>query len=97
MIVIETKDSRKSLTPDHSGQARGYAMWMRCAYYIITNGIETDIWLFRGAVQQDIRVLHFHRSELQEVWPSLAAKLARNTVLSYKRAMDQAADHLGAT
>ena len=95
LIVVETKDSRRAITADHAGQARGYAMWTRCPYYVVTNGMELDVWLFRGAVQQDVRILHADRGELKAAWPSLYAKLSREAVVGYKKAMEEAADHLG--
>jgi hypothetical protein len=97
LIVVETKDSHKLLTADHTGQARSYAMWTRAPYYVVTNGVDTEVWLFRGAVQQDIRILPFARTEIKSIWPSLHAKLSRDAVVGYKHAMDEAADRLGET
>lgn len=90
LIVVEAKESRHPLTRDHAGQARGYAIWTRSPYYLITNGLDTQVWFFRGAVQQDIMMDQFSRSELRSAWSRIYHRLCREAVADYKRQQESA-------
>jgi len=85
LIVVEAKRSGSVLTADAAGQARGYAMWTGTPYYLVTNSHEVQVWLFRSAVQSDVRLMKFERSDLRSVWADLHAKLSKPAVVEYKR------------
>jgi hypothetical protein len=84
LFVVETKRSEKILTEDAVGQARGYAMWLNAPYYLVTNGDEIRTYLFRGAVQADVLLLSFRRSEMRQHWESLYRTVSREAIVLYK-------------
>lgn len=90
LLVVEAKRTRRLLTDDAVGQARGYAMWLTTPYYLVTNGEELRVYLFRGAVQSDVLMVTCQRSELRQHWPDIYAKLHKDAVIEYKRRVGQA-------
>ena len=57
--MVEAKRAERILTEDAVGQARGYSLWLTAPYYLITNGDELRLYLFRGAVQADVQLMAF--------------------------------------
>ena len=84
LLIIETKKSEKILTEDAVGQARAYAMWLTPPYYMVTNGDELRLYLFRGAVQPDIILMSFKRADLLQNWVTLYKTINKQTVIEYK-------------
>ncbi len=84
LLVVEVKRSDAPLKADAAGQARGYAIWTTAPYYLVTNGRESEVWLFRSAVEPDVRLMRFEQSQLRDVWPELQATLGRAAVVAFK-------------
>lgn len=84
LLVVEAKRSEKILTEDAIGQARGYAMWLSTPYYIVTNGDDIRVYLFRGAVQPDVMLMTMKRAELRDQWISLYHTLNKGSVIDFK-------------
>jgi hypothetical protein len=71
LLIVEAKKTTRPVTEDAVGQARAYAMWLITPYYIVTNADDIQVWLFRGAVQPDVKVMSFKRSDLRKHWATL--------------------------
>ena len=71
LLIVEAKKTTRALTEDAVGQARGYAMWLITPYYIVTNADEIQVWLFRGAMQPDMKRMSFKRGDLRSHWVTL--------------------------
>lgn len=84
LLVIEAKRMGNFLTEDAVGQARAYALWLTTPYYLATNGEDIRVYLFRGAVQPDVMLMHFGRKELADNWASFYQKLNRTSVIEHK-------------
>ena len=92
LLVVEAKKTERILTEDAVGQARAYAMWLTTPYYLVTNGEDLRLYLFRGAVQSDVLLMSFRRSELAQMWPALWQTLNRATVIEYKEKLRKVLD-----
>jgi hypothetical protein len=92
LLVVEAKKTERILTEDAVGQARAYAMWLTTPYYLVTNGEELRLYLFRGAVQSDVLLMSFHRNELAPQWPALWQTLNREAVIEYKEKLRKVLD-----
>jgi hypothetical protein len=84
LLIVEAKKSLRSLTEDAVGQARAYALWLVTPYYFVTNGEELRVYVFRGAVQPDVMLMSFKRSEFREHWVQFYQTLNKDAVVSYK-------------
>lgn len=84
LLIVEAKKTEKILTEDAVGQARAYAMWLSVPYYLVTNGEDIRVYLFRGAVQPDVMLMNFKRGDLRQQWPALYQTLNKTAVLEYK-------------
>ena len=84
LLIVETKRTGKILTEDAVGQANSYALRLTTPYYIVTNGDDIRVYLFRGAVQPDVLLMNFKRGELKEHWSALHKNLNKSAVLEYK-------------
>ena len=89
LLVIEAKKTEKILSEDATGQARAYAMWLTVPYYVVTNGEEIRVSLFRGAVQADVLLMSFKRADLRQQWPALYQTIGKEAVLAYKQKLAQ--------
>jgi hypothetical protein len=84
LLVIEAKKAERILTEDSVGQARAYAMWLTTPYYVVTNGEDIRVYLFRGAVQPDVLLMNFKRADLRQQWRTLYEALNKKDVIAYK-------------
>lgn len=84
LLVVEAKKLDKMLTEDRAGQARSYANWVTSSYYLITNGDEIWVYLYRGPVQPDVKLMTFRRAELRLHWAMLYQTLNKAAVIEYK-------------
>lgn len=84
LLVVEAKKTTRPLTEDAVGQARAYAMWLITPYYVVTNADEVQVYLFRGAMQPDVRTMRFKRSDLREHWDMLYGSINKAAVIDYK-------------
>ena len=85
LLIVEAKKTTRSLTEDAIGQARGYAMWLITPYYMVTNADEIQVWLFRGAMQPDVKRMSFKRSDLRQHWATLYELINKAAVIDYKQ------------
>lgn len=84
LFVIEAKRPGRSLDADAQGQARSYALWLTVPYYVVTSGVETIVYAFRGGIAQDLPLLAAKQAELAAKWDDLAARLSRHAVIAQK-------------
>jgi hypothetical protein len=89
LVIVEAKKTGKQITEDTTGQARSYATWLSTPYYLITNGDDIRIYLFRGAVLPDVSVMTFTRAELRENWEMLCRTLTKPAVVNYKERLNK--------
>lgn len=73
------------LRPAGGDLARAYAMWLITPYYIVTNAEEIQVHLFRGAMQPDVRLMSFKRSDLRRHWATLYESINKAAVIDYKQ------------
>ncbi len=85
LLIVEAKKTTRALTEDAVGQARGYAMWLITPYYMVTNADEIQVWLFRGAMQPDVKRMSFKRSDLRKHWAALYELMNKSAVIDYKQ------------
>lgn len=85
LLVVEAKTSEKKLTEDAIGQARSYASELSTPYYIITNGNQILVFLFRGGLVEDNQIMNFSRQELRERWQEFYNILSKASVIETKR------------
>lgn len=84
LLIVEVKKSGKIITEDAVGQARAYAMWLTPPYYLVTNGDEIRVYLFRGAVQPDVMLTTLKRTDLRQHWAMLYKILNKTAAIEYK-------------
>jgi hypothetical protein len=84
LLIVEAKRTERILTEDAVGQARAYAMWLCTPYYIVSNGDEVRVYLFRGAIQPDVILMTFRRSDLREHWSALYQAVSKPAVIQRK-------------
>jgi hypothetical protein len=89
LLIVEAKRSEKILTEDATGQARAYALWLSTPYYIVTNGDDVRVYLFRGAVQPDIMLMSFKRIDMRQQWGNLYQTLNKNAVIEFKEKLSK--------
>lgn len=89
LLIVEAKRMEKILTEDAIGQARGYAIWLSTPYYVVTNGNEVRVYLFRGAIQPDVMLMTFKRSELRQQWAALYQTLNKRAVIDFKEKLSR--------
>jgi hypothetical protein len=89
LLIIEAKKTERILTEDAVGQARAYAMWLSVPYYLVTNGDDIRVYLFRGAVQPDVILMNFKRSDLRQQWGALYQTLNKDAVIEYKEKLSK--------
>jgi hypothetical protein len=89
LLVIEAKKIERILTEDAVGQARAYALWLTTPYYLVTNGEDMRVYLFRGAIQPDVVLMSFNRRQMGENWSALYRTLHKDSVIEYKARWQQ--------
>ena len=88
LLVVEAKKSNKIITDDAIGQARAYSMWLSPPYFVVTNGNEIHVYLFRGAVQSDMLIINLNRNDLRLNWDQLYKTLNKASVIERKSVLD---------
>lgn len=89
LLIVEAKSSKKPINDDNVGQARSYCQYLFTPYYLVTNGEEIRVYLFRGSVQSDLPLMNFNRRELRQNWAFLYKNLNKSAVLQYKSKLKQ--------
>ncbi len=90
LIVLEAKRAERQLTEEIASQARSYALWMTTPFYLLTNGNELKVFMFRGALQADVNMLTTARERLEEDWSRLAQLIAKPSARDYKDRLAEA-------
>ncbi|WP_104992435.1 type I restriction enzyme HsdR N-terminal domain-containing protein [Deinococcus sp. NW-56] len=88
LLVVEAKRTGKRLT-DHVAQARSYAMFLHSPYYLLTNGDDLRVFLYRSPIEADVEVYNSHRNALRENFADLYRLIGRAAVVDYRRAVAQ--------
>jgi len=89
LLIVEAKGSTKLINEDNVGQARSYCQYLFTPYYIVTNGEEVRVYLFRGSVQRDVPLMNFRRADLKQNWSFLYKNLNKSAVIQYKQKLKQ--------
>jgi hypothetical protein len=85
LIIVEAKKLGRPITRDAIGQARSYALWLTPAYYLVTNGDTIRLYLFRGAIGDDVPVKTFERSDMQQHWNLLHETIGKAAAIERKQ------------
>jgi hypothetical protein len=89
LLIVEAKKTERILTEDAVGQARAYAMWLSTPYYIVSNGDEVRVYLFRGAVQPDVMLMTFKRGDLRQNWGKLYQTVGKQAIIEHKEKLSK--------
>lgn len=84
LLVVEAKNLGKNLQ-DHIGQAKSYAMFLGTPYFLVTNGDEIRVCLYRSPIESHIEVFKATRLELPSTFPSLYNLVSKEAIIEYKR------------
>ena len=84
LLVIEAKKSDKIILDNAVGQARAYSMWLSPPYFLVANGDEIRVYMFRGAVQSDVLIMSLNRRDLRNNWTKLYQTLNKAAVIERK-------------
>ncbi|MFC4637691.1 type I restriction enzyme HsdR N-terminal domain-containing protein [Deinococcus hohokamensis] len=86
LLVVEAKRSGKRLS-DAVGQARSYAMFLSSPYYLLTNGDELRVYLYRSPIEADVELLITTRATLRDAFAELHRLISRPATVEYRRVM----------
>ncbi len=90
LLLIEAKSNTKKINNDDVAQARYYCRELHTPYYIVTNGDEIRVFLYRGSFHQpDHPLMNFKRDELKQNWNFLYTNLNKTAILQYKQKLKQ--------
>jgi hypothetical protein len=84
LLVVEAKNVGKNIV-DHIGQARSYAMFLGTPYFMVTNGDEIRVFLYRSPIESDVEVFKSHRKDLVTTFKSLYNIICKRAIVGYKR------------
>lgn len=84
LLVVEAKNMGKKLA-DHIGQARSYAMFLGTPYFIVTNGDDIRVFLYRSPIESDVEVFKSTRRDISSTFHALYNLVSKQAVLEYKR------------
>ena len=73
-MLVECKRPGRPLDPA-AGQVRSYALWVRPAYYVITNAESIGVWDYQGSIAPDLKVLEVRQADLADRFDELYARL----------------------
>lgn len=90
LLLIEAKSNGKPINNDDIAQAHYYCRELLTPYYIVTNGEEIRVYLYRGsALLTDFPLMNFKRSELKQNWNFLYKNLNKSAILQYKQKLKE--------
>ncbi len=84
LLVVEAKNVGKKLA-DHVGQARSYAMFLGTPYYLVTNGDDIRVFLYRSPIESDVEVFKSTRRDISSTFPTLFNLVSKQAIIEYKR------------
>jgi hypothetical protein len=88
LVVVEGKLAKNNIghiSGTAVGQARSYAVWLSTPYYVVTNGTEIQVFIYRGVGLPDVPVNTIKREDLKQQWGELFTKLNKSAVIDYKK------------
>lgn len=90
LLLVEAKTYNKPINNDDIAQASYYCRALLTPYYIVTNGDEIRVYLYRGSVHQpDHPLMNFKRTEIRQNWNFLYKNLNKSAILEYKQKLKQ--------
>ena len=84
LLVIEAKNTGKNLA-DHIPQAKSYAMFLGTPYFLVTNGDDIRVFLYRSPIESDVEVFRSTRRELASTFQTLFNLVSREAIIEYKQ------------
>jgi len=84
LLVVEAKNIGKKLA-DHVGQARSYAMFLGTPYFLVTNGDDIRVFLYRSPIESDVEVFKSTRRDIASTFATLFNLVSKQAVIEYKR------------
>jgi len=84
LLVVEAKNVSKNIA-DHIGQAKSYAMFLGTPYFMVTNGDDIRVFLYRSPIESDVEVFKSTRRDIFSTFPSLFNLISRQAVIEYKK------------
>ncbi|MHC1701524.1 MAG: type I restriction enzyme HsdR N-terminal domain-containing protein [Humidesulfovibrio sp.] len=84
LLVVEAKNVGKNLA-DHIGQARSYAMFLGTPYFLVTNGNDIRVFLYRSPIESDVEVFKSTRRDISSTFPALYNLVSKQAVVAYKQ------------
>lgn len=84
LLVVEAKATGKKIQ-EYIGQARTYAIWLGTPYYLVTNGDEIRVFLFRSAIESDVEVFAGNRQTLKGSFSNLYNLISKPAIIEYKK------------
>lgn len=84
LMVVEAKNVGKKLT-DHIGQARSYAMFLGTPYFLVTNGDDIRVFLYRSPIESDVEVFKSTRRDISSTFSVLFNLVSKKAIIEYKR------------
>ncbi len=84
LMVVEAKNVGKKLT-DHISQARSYAMFLGTPYFLVTNGDDIRVFLYRSPIESDVEVFKSTRRDISSTFSVLFNLVSKKAIIEYKR------------
>ena len=84
LLLFVTKMVGHKLSNAVIDQARFYSFFLSPVFYVVTDGNEIEVFLFRGAIAPDDPPLKFKRSELRQQWKNIYSTLHKKSVVAKK-------------
>jgi hypothetical protein len=84
LVLVECKRPGRPLDLATT-QVRDYAMWVRPAYYVITDSQSVTIWDYQGAIGPDNKLVEVKQSELAEKLDDLYKYLNHDAALETRQ------------
>lgn len=84
LLVVEAKNVGKKIA-DHVSQARSYAMFLGTPYYLVTNGDDIRVFLYRSPIESDVEVFNSTRVELPASLNSLYNLISKQAIIAYRK------------
>lgn len=84
LMVVEAKKVGKNLA-DHVGQARSYAMFLGTPYFLVTNGDDIRVFLYRSPIESDVEVFRSTRNDIADSFPKLFNLVSKQAIVEYRR------------
>lgn len=84
LMVVEAKNVGKKLA-DHIGQARSYAMFLGTPYFLVTNGDDIRVFLYRSPIESDVEVFKSTRKDISSTFSALFSLVSKKAIIEYKR------------